>query len=79
MDSNGDLIGATVHGGANGIGTTYEIAKIGAGYATTPTFLADIPGSLNTLVGVPNLSADADGDLFGLDVHRQRELPWRGR
>jgi uncharacterized repeat protein (TIGR03803 family) len=66
MDSNGDLIGATVHGGANGIGTTYEIAKIAGGYATTPTFLADIPGSLNTLVGVPNLSADAGGDLFGL-------------
>ncbi len=67
MDSNGDLIGATVHGGANGIGTTYEIAKIAGGYATTPTFLADIPGSLNTLVGVPNLSADAGGDLFGLE------------
>ncbi|HEY6521542.1 MAG TPA: choice-of-anchor tandem repeat GloVer-containing protein, partial [Roseiarcus sp.] len=68
MDSNGDLIGATVHGGANGIGTTYEIAKIAGGYATTPTFLADIPGSLNTRVGVPNLSADAGGDLFGLEL-----------
>jgi uncharacterized repeat protein (TIGR03803 family) len=71
IDSNGDLRGATVHGGtdptpANQIGTTYEIAKIAGGYATTPTFLADIPGGLNTLVGVPNLSADANGDLFGL-------------
>ena len=66
MDSNGDLLGATVHGGANGIGTTYEIAKIAGGYATTPTFLADIPLGLNTLVGVQNLSADANGDLFGL-------------
>ncbi len=66
MDSSGNLIGATAHGGANGIGTTYEIAKIGAGYATTPTFLADIPTGLNTLLGVPNLSADASGDLFGL-------------
>jgi hypothetical protein len=70
MDSNGDLLGATVHGGANGSGTTYEIAKVAGGFATTPTFLADIPADLNTLAGpngnVPNLSADANGDLFGL-------------
>jgi uncharacterized repeat protein (TIGR03803 family) len=68
MDSSGNLIGATVHGGANGIGTTYEIAKVAGGYATTPTFLADIPGGLNTLVGVPNLSADPSGNLFGLMI-----------
>jgi hypothetical protein len=36
IDSNGDLRGATVHGGANGFGTTYEIAKIAGSYATTP-------------------------------------------
>src|ERR1700727_51456 len=75
IDSNGDLRGATVHGGtdpnpANQIGTTYEIAKIAGGYAATPTYLADIPTGLNTLAGpnglVPNLSADANGDLFGL-------------
>src|ERR1700733_10703021 len=68
IDSNGDLLGATVHGGANGFGTTYEIAKVAGGYATTPTFLADIPTGLNTLVNVPNLSADANGDLFGLEL-----------
>ena len=66
IDSNGDLLGATTSGGANGIGTTYEIVKTGGGFASTPTFLADIPIGLNTLVGVPNLSADASGDLFGL-------------
>ncbi len=66
IDSNGDLFGATVHGGANEIGTTYEIAKIAGGYATTPKFLADIPTDLNTLLGVANLSADTSGDLFGL-------------
>ena len=75
MDSNGDLLGATVHGGANGIGTTYEIAKTGGGFASTPTFLADIPTGLNTLVGVPNLSADASGDLFGLDAYRAARTP----
>ena len=72
MDSNGDLLGATVHGGEanNGIGTTYEIAKIAGGFVPTtpPTYLADIPRCLNTLVGVPNLSADANGDLFGLMI-----------
>jgi hypothetical protein len=66
IDSNGDLFGATVLGGTTGLGQTYEIAKIGAGYASTPTFLAVIPGSVNTLVNVPNLSADANGNLFGL-------------
>ena len=68
MDSNGDLFGATFHGGANGIGTTYEIAKVAGGFSTTPSFLADIPTGLNTLLGVPNLSADANGDLFGLEI-----------
>ncbi len=66
MASNGDLLGATVNGGANGAGTTYEIVNTGGAFASTPTFLADIPDGLNTLLGVPNLSADANGDLFGL-------------
>ena len=68
MDSNGDLFGATVHGGANGIGTTYKMAKVAGGFSTTPTFLADIPTGLNTLLDVPNLSGDANGDLFGLEI-----------
>jgi uncharacterized repeat protein (TIGR03803 family) len=67
MDSSDDLIGATTLGGANGIGATYEITNVAGVYATTPTFLADIPTGLNTLVGVPNFSADAAGDLFGLE------------
>jgi uncharacterized repeat protein (TIGR03803 family) len=66
--SNGDLLGATVTGGANAIGTTYEIVKTGGAFASTPTFLADIPVGLNTLLGVPNLSADTSGDLFGLAI-----------
>ena len=71
IDSNGDLFGATVHGGtdvANQIGTTYEITDTAGSYASTPTFLTNIPTGLNTLVGVPNLSADANGDLFGLEI-----------
>jgi VCBS repeat protein len=73
MDSGGDLIGATVAGGsetdpADQIGTTYEITKVAGGFAATPTYLADIPAGLNTLVGVANLSADANGDLFGTEI-----------
>ncbi len=84
IDSNGDLFGATVHGGTdpnpnNQIGTTYEITKIAGSFATTPTFLADIPTGLNTLVGVPNLSADANGDLFGLEITGGTNHLGRGR
>src|SRR3984957_15782579 len=68
IDSSGNLFGAPILGGANGIGTTYEIAKSAFGTATPPTFLADIPTGLNKLVNVPNLSADASGDLFGLEL-----------
>jgi hypothetical protein len=62
MDSNGDLFGATVHGWTsstreNNIGTTYEIPKSAFG-AATPAYLTDIPTGLNTLEGVPNLSAE---------------------
>ena len=68
IDSNGDLLGATVNGGANSLGVTYELAKIAGGFSATPSFLADIPTGLNTLLGVPNLSADATGDIFGLMI-----------
>jgi hypothetical protein len=68
IDSSGDLLGSTIQGGANGIGTTYKIAKTAGGYASTPTFLSDIPNNLNTLVNVPNLSADSNGDMFGLMI-----------
>jgi uncharacterized repeat protein (TIGR03803 family) len=67
MASNGDLLGATVDGGGAGdIGTTYEIVKTGTSFATTPTFLADIPSGVSQILGVPNLSADASGDLFSV-------------
>ncbi len=67
LDSSGNLIGATVLGGT-GDGTTYKIVDTGGVYASTPTFLADIPNGLNTLENVPILSADANGDLFGLEI-----------
>jgi hypothetical protein len=61
-DSNGGPFSATVHGWTsstpeNNIGTTYEIANSAFG-AATPAHLTDIPTGLNTLEGVPNLSAE---------------------
>jgi uncharacterized repeat protein (TIGR03803 family) len=63
-DSNGDLFGTTGQGGANGLGTVFEIARTAGGYASTPTTLV----SFTFVDGKPkdgSLAADADGDLFG--------------
>ena len=43
MASNGDLLGATVLGGANGMGTTYEIAPIAGSIATRRPFSPTYP------------------------------------
>jgi uncharacterized repeat protein (TIGR03803 family) len=65
MDSSGNLLGATLLGVTGG--KTYEIAKIGGSYAT-PAFLATFSSSdMNSAYsGEVNLSADGNGDLFGL-------------
>jgi hypothetical protein len=63
-DSNGDLFGTTNGGGANNVGTVFEIAKTAGGYASTPTTLVNF----NTDDGGDpegGLIADARGDLFG--------------
>ena len=63
-DANGDLFGTTGDGGANGDGTVLEIAKTGAGYASSPTTLVNF----NYWDGwrpEGGLIADAHGDLFG--------------
>ena len=62
-DSNGDLFGTTVEGGANDGGTVFEIVKTPTGYASTPTTLV----SFNTNDDLPQggLIADSNGDLFG--------------
>ena len=63
-DAAGDLFGTTQDGGANGIGTVFEIAKTGGGYASTPTTLVSF-GGLNGAYPYGGLIADAAGDLFG--------------
>ncbi len=67
-DAAGDLFGTTfwggAYGGVEGYGTVFEIPKIAAGYASTPTTLA----SFNYADGATPeaaLIADAAGDLFG--------------
>jgi uncharacterized repeat protein (TIGR03803 family) len=63
-DAAGDLFGTTYSGGTNEDGTVFEIAKVGGGYASTPTTLASFNGADG---GGPeaNLIIDAAGDLFG--------------
>ncbi len=63
-DAAGNLFGTTASGGANGDGTVFEIAKAGAGYASTPTTLFSFNGA-NGTGPVNGLTADAAGDLFG--------------
>ena len=63
-DAAGNLFGTTASGGANGYGTVFEIAKAGAGYASTPTTLFSFDGA-NGAGPVSGLIADAAGDLFG--------------
>jgi uncharacterized repeat protein (TIGR03803 family) len=63
-DSHGDLFGTTVFGGANNLGTVFEITKTATGYASTPTTLVNFNGT-NGAGPSGNLIADAAGDLFG--------------
>ena len=55
------------YGGANGIGTVFEIAKTAHGYASTPTTLVSFNGT-DGASPVGSLIADAHGDLFGTTV-----------
>jgi uncharacterized repeat protein (TIGR03803 family) len=66
-DAAGDLFGTTYNGGAHEVGTVFEIAKTGNGYASTPTTLI----SFDTANGEHPMAAliiDAAGDLFGTTV-----------
>ena len=64
LDAAGDLLGTTDSGGANTVGTVFEIANTATGYASTPTDLAsfDSGTGYNLRSG---LLANAAGDLFG--------------
>ena len=63
-DTNGDLFGTTVIGGAEGYGTVFEIANTPTGYASTPTTLVSFDAA-NGRYPIGRQVADAKGDLFG--------------
>ena len=63
-DSQGDLFGTTENGGADNLGTVFEIARTRGGYAITPTTLVSFTGA-DGAAPDGGLIADAAGDLFG--------------
>ena len=63
-DANGDLFGTTADGGANGLGSVFEIAKTAGGYASTPTTLVSFNGT-NSEFPEGSLIVDCNGDLVG--------------
>ena len=67
-NANGDLFGTTQNGGANNLGTVFEIQNIGTlaapVYASTPLTLVSFDG-LNGKSPDAGLTADANGNLFG--------------
>jgi len=67
IDANGDLFGTTFGGGANLLGTVFEIAKTASGYASTPTTLVSFNGTDGSNP-LDSLFANAHGDLFGTTV-----------
>lgn len=64
VDAADDLYGTTEAGGANSLGTVFELAKSGAGYAVTPTVLISFNGT-NGAGPAAALIGDLSGDLFG--------------
>jgi uncharacterized repeat protein (TIGR03803 family) len=64
-DAAGNLFGTASRGGAGGVGTVFEIAKTGSGYAAAPTTLVSFSGADGAFPD-GSLIEDAAGDLFGV-------------
>jgi uncharacterized repeat protein (TIGR03803 family) len=64
VDAAGNIFGTTLDGGTGNLGTLWELAKTGNGYAATPAILINFNGNNG---GDPRagLIEDANGDLFG--------------
>ena len=63
LDSQGDIFGTLLTGGANGKGEIFELVKTASGYAATPTVVATFDATIGEPEG--NLLVDSEGDLFG--------------
>ena len=72
-DANGDLFGTTFEGGANGLGTVFEIVNNGTvaapSYASTPTTLVTFDETNGANPSEEILTADAHGRLFGTTLN----------
>lgn len=64
IDADRNLFSMTYVGGANSLGTVFELAYSGGGYASTPVTLVSFDGP-NGKQPTANLTIDADGNLFG--------------
>ena len=69
VDAKGDLFGTTELGGANGVGTVFEIKNTGTvtapTYTSTPTTLVSFNGLTDGDYPTAAPILDANGDLFG--------------
>ncbi|WP_409999057.1 beta strand repeat-containing protein, partial [Bradyrhizobium sp. SZCCHNRI2007] len=65
VDAAGNLYGTTTHGGANNVGTVFEIAKTANGYSSTPTVLVSFNSTNGASPGSGSIIFDAAGNLFG--------------
>ncbi len=63
IDAAGDLFGTTEEGGADGVGTVFEVARTGGSYASTPITLVSF-GVVNGNYAEAGLIANSAGDLF---------------
>jgi hypothetical protein len=69
MDSQGNLFGTTVLGGANGLGAVFEIKSTGPDtWSNTVTTLYSFTGGVDGEVPKASLIMDSQGDLFGTTV-----------
>jgi uncharacterized repeat protein (TIGR03803 family) len=64
LDSKGNLYGTTKNGGANALGTVYELTP-GTGGGWTETILSSFGGTYNGYYPTGNLIFDAAGSLYG--------------
>ena len=65
-DANGDFFGTTDEGGANGVGTAFELVANGGSYALTTLVSFNGTDGYGPVAG---LSFDAAGDLFGTTLY----------
>ena len=67
IDAAGNLFGTADQGGANGVGTVFEIAKTGSSYSSAPITIATFDNT-NGAYPFAGLISDTAGNLFGTTI-----------